>query len=32
MENYLEDAIIPALYTTHYHTFLLSEVNNTSFS
>lgn len=32
MENYCGDAIIPALYTTYYHTFPFSEMNNTIFS
>lgn len=32
MENYLGDAVITALYTTYYHTFPFSEVNNTIFS
>lgn len=31
MENYCGDAIIPALYTTYYHTFPFSEMNNTIF-
>lgn len=31
MESYRGDAVIPALYTTYYHTFPFSETNNTIF-